>query len=382
MSQFTCDAIVSSRSVVTRSAASAVMRIFGGAFSYALQRRLHRFGAPSRGASGIARLLRLLSWGGFVSLVVWRNPLVRGRRLRALARLWVWQLTRRLSDRGVTISYPGGVRLFLPHDSDLAGVVLACGSHEPEEHVFMLRFLRASDLVLDVGANIGIYTTFFASKGAHVYAFEPSRRAQVVLAQNVELNSSRDRVHLFSCAVGARDGTAFLTTNLASSNRLIEEKSPLSEEVELRQLDSLVSEGDVEGPVALLKIDVEHEYESVLRGARGILVRDQPVVVVEVWDGGRTARAFLEQLGYRVYAFDSWLNDLTEVGREFAGQANFIAIAESRLPSVRDRLSEASGTEIGVPVIAWRHARETAPARAETTKGSTRTGPHRAVNRR
>jgi FkbM family methyltransferase len=336
------------------------MSMFRGS-SYALQRRLHSFGAPDRGRRGLAWPLRFLAWGGFVSLVVWRNPLVHGRRLRALARLWAWQLVRRLSDRGVTISYPSGVRLFLPVDSDLAGVVLSCGSHEPEEHVFMLRFLRAGDHVIDVGANIGIYTAFFASKGAQVHAFEPSKRAQVVLAQNVDLNGAKDRVQLFACALGARDGAAFLTTDLASSNRLVEAKSSSSEEVEVRQLDNLVSCDDVSGgPVALIKIDVEHAYESVLRGARATLVRDQPVVVVEVWDGGRTARAFLEQLGYRVYAFDSRLNELSEIARTFAGQANFIAIADSELRRVRDRLSEASGNEIGVPVISWLHVSDPA----------------------
>jgi FkbM family methyltransferase len=327
-----------------------------GDVSYMLQVRLHGLGAARSRGSGLIRALRAFAWAGFVSILVWRNPLTHRRRLRALARLWAWQLARRIGKRGVAASWPCGVRLVLPRESNLAGVIIACGSHEPIEHLFMLRFARGGDVVFDVGANIGLYTVFLASKGATVYAFEPSTWARANLSRNVTMNRLEHRVHIFPYAVSASDGEALLTTNLESSNVLVhEEAGQTSERVELRALDSLFNDpASLPAAVALMKVDVEDHDEAALRGAEKLLIRDRPVIVVEVWDGGKPTRAFLKSMGYEVYSYDLGRNRLETIPSAFSGQANFIAVPDGQRQRVEARLMERTPTEIGIPNVRWR----------------------------
>ena len=46
--------------------------------------------------------------------------------------------------------------------------------------------LCTGDVVLDVGANIGVFTLYAAKQGAQVYAYEPMPPTYAVLQQNIE----------------------------------------------------------------------------------------------------------------------------------------------------------------------------------------------------
>lgn len=46
--------------------------------------------------------------------------------------------------------------------------------------------ISAGDVVLDVGANIGVFTLYAAKHGAHVYAYEPMPPTYAALQQNIE----------------------------------------------------------------------------------------------------------------------------------------------------------------------------------------------------
>ena len=45
--------------------------------------------------------------------------------------------------------------------------------------------ISAGDVVLDIGANIGVFTLFAAKQGAQVYAYEPMPPTYAVLLHNV-----------------------------------------------------------------------------------------------------------------------------------------------------------------------------------------------------
>jgi len=71
--------------------------------------------------------------------------------------------------------------------------------------------LRDGDVVFDVGANIGLFTTFVALShpGARVFAFEPAPPTFAILQANAAPYG--DRVRLFSCGLSNRAGSAELT---------------------------------------------------------------------------------------------------------------------------------------------------------------------------
>jgi hypothetical protein len=52
-------------------------------------------------------------------------------------------------------------------------------------------------------------------------------------------------------------------------------------------------------PIRLIKIDIEGAEAALLLGARGLLRRDYPILVIEVWaDKRAVVFPLLEELGY------------------------------------------------------------------------------------
>src|ERR1700687_1672184 len=75
---------------------------------------------------------------------------------------------------------------------------------EPEATSIVRRIIRPGDVVIDVGANFGWYTTLLAElvgESGHVYSFEPVPAAHDRLVENVRLNQSDRRVKVVRSAV-------------------------------------------------------------------------------------------------------------------------------------------------------------------------------------
>lgn len=64
--------------------------------------------------------------------------------------------------------------------------------------------VKAGDVVVDVGANLGWFTIYAARRGAYVYAFEPCPEVFGLLKRNVEQNSLAHQVSLIPLALYSR----------------------------------------------------------------------------------------------------------------------------------------------------------------------------------
>jgi len=64
--------------------------------------------------------------------------------------------------------------------------------------------ISPGDIVLDVGANIGIFTLFAAKQGAQVYAFEPVPPTFEVLQQNIRLHRLDSVAHTRNIGISDR----------------------------------------------------------------------------------------------------------------------------------------------------------------------------------
>ena len=305
------------------------------------------------------RPFRAAGWAGFLTLVVWTSPAAGRHRGRAVARLWAWELWRRVVRRPVDVELAAGGRLRLPCWSALAAPTVATGLHEPSEQLFVSSFLRPGDGVVDVGANIGAYTVLCAALGARVVALEPSSRTRAALADNIRVNDLGRRVRTYGLAAGGASGTAALTTGLDAANHLLDpaDGGTASEMVEVRPLDALRAEIEEwlgGAPVALLKVDVEGHDLEVLQGARAVIGAHRPVILVEIWAGGLDVRAWLAGEGYRVHRFDLEGNALSEYPYDWSGQCNFIAVPDERIDEVRHRLDAAPAHPDAPHRVRWR----------------------------
>ncbi len=144
------------------------------------------------------------------------------------------------------------------------------------------QMLRPGDVVLDVGANIGTHTLFFAQKvapGGVVYGFEPQRITYEYLCANLALNGLHNAIPL-QAAVGEAPGE--ITIPLLDQSKqqnfaaLNVEGHAAGEAVRLMPIDALALKR-----CNLIKIDVEGMERKVLKGAEKTIAACRPFLFVE-----------------------------------------------------------------------------------------------------
>lgn len=143
-----------------------------------------------------------------------------------------------------------------------------------------------SDVILDVGANIGCTALLFATLAKRVYAFEPAHATFQFLEKNVT-RSGLPNIFPQNFGLGAEPGEYPLTfapvnrSGAYISNHVRASVGHKTERVTIRTLDEVVQSFDIE-PVDFIKIDVEGFEGQVLGGARQTLATYRPVVVLEL----------------------------------------------------------------------------------------------------
>jgi len=211
------------------------------------------------------------------------------------------------------------------------------GSFETETMNLWRRLAKDAAVIIDVGANTGVYSLVAKAINpkAKVFAFEPISRVYQALESNLELNHSRwgeSQIQGFQVALSDFDGagemfdlpvehiyTASLNTDvhLERGNSM----KSITEKVSVQRLDNFCTINNVVPD--LIKIDVESHEPAVLRGMGDVLKRYQPTLICEIWNNtvGAAVEAALENCGYRYFVIgDSTLettnvrNDTPELG--------------------------------------------------------------------
>ena len=170
-----------------------------------------------------------------------------------------------------------------------------------EQHDFELftAAIKSGDVVLDVGANMGIYSMTGAQRvGAlgRVFAFEPNSNARNLLSQNIAINKLTRAVKIISSCVGDYDGATQFheTMDSAFSGMRATGRSSIKRiiEVPVITLDSFISRENLDR-VDALKLDVEGFEANVLKGAALLLDRSDPVIMLEISNKNLTELAVL-----------------------------------------------------------------------------------------
>jgi FkbM family methyltransferase len=185
-------------------------------------------------------------------------------------------------------------------------------AHEPRTMALWVEQAEAADVVLDIGANSGVFALAAAAVGAKsVHAFEPVPRVYRILAENLELNA-KPQLHAWPCAVGEKSGSATIfdpggdapTSASLSSEFALEHLGQTSGvDVDVVSIDQFCKEHGIDN-VDLVKIDVEGYEEFALRGMQETVGRCTPVILMEVLDGQtRKLRDVVEALWPSAYSW-------------------------------------------------------------------------------
>jgi len=166
-----------------------------------------------------------------------------------------------------------------------------------------LSVLRALQLLpctvfIDVGAHVGYYTVRMARRCRRVVAFEPNPKNREVLLKNVELNGLGN-VTVHHYAAGESRYKARLWLAGSGSTLLEGYVTGESVEVDVVPLDEVVEHADI------VKIDVEGYEWNVVQGAKSLLAKHKPVLVIEHHDFRHyktqsypKIKQYLKDLGY------------------------------------------------------------------------------------
>jgi FkbM family methyltransferase len=208
--------------------------------------------------------------------------------------------------------------------------------------------IRAGDTVVDVGANLGTHTTFFAQRvgpSGRVIAFEPQRVVFQMLCANLALNGLTN-VHAHPAAAGRVAGMIDVPevayaepgnhggVSLAAPSTGAPGATGAS--VPLLALDDLGLDR-----CRVLKIDVEGMELEVLEGGRALVAAARPIVYVENNDTSRSP-ALIDWLLARGYHLFWHLSRFFHAGNFFGNPDNvFGDLADLNMIGVGDDLAPA-----------------------------------------
>jgi FkbM family methyltransferase len=290
-----------------------------------------------------------------------RHPANKGARLAAERRAMEWHWRTRGGDGEAVVTVDGLTRLVARPSQFSAVWTIYDGVHEWEELQFCLRYLRPGDHFVDVGANVGVFSTLVGTRipGVRITAVEPFPPVRKDLLANLALNNlSSDVVVVVDSALSDAPGEAtFEVLDRDVLNRLApgsgtDDGASTGITVAVTTLHELVGDD----PPALIKIDVEGSELLVMKGARRLLARENGVAPVLLFEhAGYCAhfgitpaevRAFLRSVGYTIYLLNGelspWHSD------ELPPTLNVIACRD--VAAVRARLDSPGGAPAVPPV--------------------------------
>jgi FkbM family methyltransferase len=144
------------------------------------------------------------------------------------------------------------------------------------------QYVRPGSIAVDVGANVGAHTFSLSSMvgpSGKVHAYEPRASILESLRANITLNKAQN-VIVHAVGLGKEQGKIPFNEEDGHFNQGIGHFDPDSKVfIPITSLDDDL--GRIEGRISLIKIDVEGYELQVIEGAREVLAKHRPAIVLE-----------------------------------------------------------------------------------------------------
>jgi len=221
-----------------------------------------------------------------------------------------------------TIQVGPGTICLNPKDPVVSGA-LTLRVFEPSEVHFFQKYCRGEMVVVDIGANVGLYTALAMhtlTPSSRIIALEPDPESFTFLNQTIQANQTpgnqghtTPRVEAFMLAASSEKGILSLFLN--PENRGDSRSYAVNEnEWECISVNSLTIDSLLESMLILkvnfVKIDVQGYEQKVIIGFQETLRRsDQVILMTEFWpkglgDAGGSAYEYLDiltGLGFKLF---------------------------------------------------------------------------------
>lgn len=152
--------------------------------------------------------------------------------------------------------------------------------------------------VLDIGANIGNHTLYFANEcsACKVFSFEPVESTFNILKRNVEINNLEEVCVIYNVGVGSDENQranieVYDSRNIGGTSLSLAESGTIP----IVAIDRL----EFERPIAFVKIDTEGFERMVIDGAKKTIETFLPFIMIEISkENFQYIDLYLENLGY------------------------------------------------------------------------------------
>jgi len=200
------------------------------------------------------------------------------------------------------------------------------GNYEPEQTKWFKQYLCPGDVVVDIGANFGWYTTLAASLvglTGKVFAFEPSPIAGQVVETMIK-DAMLQNTILTKAAVGDSSGNVsiFLPTIRYCHSPSVFQSDPsfVPFQVPVIALDDFMPLKDI-AKIKLVKIDVEGYEPNVLAGMESLIKNNRIENIICEFNSGWLRRNSInpEQLHERFLDFGYRVNMQTKLEKDCVG---------------------------------------------------------------
>jgi FkbM family methyltransferase len=248
-----------------------------------------------------------------------------------------------------------GIRIVVPDSLDLITCYVLREQHDwfEDEIKFLRGLLRPGQHVIDIGANLGVYSLSMArtvGPTGRVWAFEPASSTAALLAQSIAANEF-GHVVLEQCALSSASGTLRLALHENSElNELVRDSEPsgASEAVRVSTLDEC-RERHGWRDIAFVKMDAEGEEANILSGGKRFLAEQSPLVQYEIKAGKDLHLDLVDHfaaLGYHSYRLVPGLGLLVPFDRTAGADAfllNLFACKQDRADALAEQGFLAQG---------------------------------------
>ena len=256
------------------------------------------------------------------------------------------QILRRLSYacglrgkiKGKVFDLLWGEKIFLFDDCLISKALLTVGVYELEVTEAVYRLVKSGDIVVDVGANVGYYTSLMLSRCGPeglTYSFEPHPDLFKRMEENVDLHGNASRSRLYNIALSNTTSTAELyipdtykeNSGASSLTSRWKDGRYKSLEVPVERFDYIMDHDQI----SLMKIDVEGHEMQVLEGCERLMDRGGiRAIIFEDWTG--EVIEFLDRKGWSIFFLMRARRGLklldVNISRERSGAPNYLAFKD------------------------------------------------------
>jgi FkbM family methyltransferase len=217
----------------------------------------------------------------------------------------------RFQPRAEAIKLRSGALLHVTDTEHSQLLMRYLGTFEPHCLAYLHKYAKPGSTVIDVGANIGLYTVE-ASRSVgptgRVISIEAAPSHARSVESSAELNGARN-VTVINSAVGSEDGEATLTLPAGGNLGMFTLGAVAgthSFKVRVRTIDEILKEQNVSS-VEFMKMDIEGSEFKALSGAQNTIEKYKPPILIELNEkasracGSSTSevKSLLASFGYR-----------------------------------------------------------------------------------